>query len=358
MKKGHNIIPFETIKKILDEGRKRGNRYLEITGGEPFLHPEIIRILSYAERSGYLISILTNGLLLDEKIIQSLSTIKARLRLGFYSANKETHEYFSGEDTYDPLVNVIRILRKKRLYFGIGMPVFKKNVNEIEDTVRFAFEEGCAFVRIIPCAKYHKAENEEIDSALFEQILSTIVETIINYRDWIDLEPMVPMKIPNPIEMLTTRRCTAGCNYYHIDPEMTISPCPYLSTKIHFKLIKFNDYRDFNAMDSYMDNYFEELVDALEGACKNCEYHIVCIGGCLFEKTTRGLNPNKPQPICLKRILHHVMKKYDAKVTDDIVQAWVYSRYKDLYEDSGNRGCVRQLPIWYLNFKGRGYRTM
>ncbi len=353
MKKAHDILSFEDIKKILDEGRRRGIRYIDITGGEPFLHPDIIRILSYAEQSGYWISILTNGLLLTEDMIKSISTIKLRLRLSFYSANKETHEYFSGKGTFDPLVNIIRILRKNGIYFGIGMTVFKKNVDEIEDTMKFALEEGCAFMRIIPGAKYHKARNEDVDSNLFEQILSSIIDAVIKYRDRIDLESKISMKIPTPADLLTTRRCTAGRNLYYIDPEMTILPCPEdISANIQIKRAKFKDHQDFNAMDSYMDNYFEELVDTLEGTCKKCEFHTVCIGGCLSEKTTRGLKPNDVQPICLRKILHNVMKKYDVKVMDDIAQAWFYSHNKDVYEDFGNRDCIRRLPIWNLNFKG------
>ncbi len=355
IKKIQGALPFESIKKILDEGRKCGNRYLDITGGEPFLHPEIIKILSYAERSGYLTNVLTNGLLLDEKTIEALSAIRARLRLSLYSANKNTHEYFCGEGTFDPLKEAIGALNKKRMYFGIGMPVFKENVRDIENTVKFALDGGCAFIRIFPAAKYYRAKNEDIDGSLIEQILSSIIEVTIRHRKDINLESS--MKIPNPIEMLTTSRCTAGCNYYHIDSEMMIHPCPYISKTDQIKIIKFNDHRDFNAIDAFMDNYFEKLADKLEGACRNCEYIATCVGGCLSEKTTRSIEPDKAQPICLRNILRRVMRNYDETIANDILQSWVYSRFRDSYEDSDNRCCIRQLPIWNLSFKGRGYMS-
>jgi radical SAM protein with 4Fe4S-binding SPASM domain len=353
--KGHNYLPYETITRILDEGKKRGNRYLDITGGEPFLHPDIIKILLYAEQSGYWISILTNGLLLDEKLIQSLSTIRARIRISFYSADKKTHEYFSGENTYDPLVNIIRNLREKRLYFGIGMPVFKKNINEIEETVKFAIDEGCAFIRVSPGAKYHKAMIEDVDSSLFEEMIFSIIQSIIKYRDYVELELDSSLKIPNPIEILTTRRCTAGCNFYFIDSAMKVYPCPYISTK-NLQPMNFKDYRDFYELDNFMDNYFEKLTNNLTGMCNDCEYHTICSGGCLSEKTTRGLRSHETQPICLRKILHRVVNRFNPELIEDILQAWAHLQYKDLYEDFGNRDCMRRLPIWTINFKGWSWR--
>jgi radical SAM additional 4Fe4S-binding domain len=352
--KSQGALPFESIKQILDEGRKRGNRYLDITGGEPFLHPEIIKILTYAERSGYWTNVLTNGLLLDEKKIEALLAIHARLRLSLYSANKSTHEYFCGEGTFDPLKEAIRRLRENEIYFGVGMPVFKENVGDIKDTVRFALDAGCSFIRIFPAAKYYRAKDVEIDVSLIEEILSSIVEATIEHRAEIDLESTASMRIPNPIEMLTTRRCTAGCNYYHVDSEMMIHPCPYISDDGPIKIIKFNDSHDFDAMNASMDGYFERLAETLEGACRSCEYITTCVGGCLSEKTTRSIEPNQEQPICLRSILRRVMKKYDEKVASDILQSWVYSRFRDTFEDSGNRCCIRQLPIWNLSFIGRG----
>ena len=40
-----------------------------LTGGEPFMHPDIKEIINYFFNSGKKISIATNGLLLNEKMI-------------------------------------------------------------------------------------------------------------------------------------------------------------------------------------------------------------------------------------------------------------------------------------------------
>lgn len=346
-----NSLPLEIIKKMLDEGRTRGNWYLEITGGEPFLHPQIMDIISYAEKSGYWTYILTNGLLLNEDIIESISSLRVMLRISIYSANKDTHEYLCQDDTFDHLVDVIRMLRRRGISFGLCMPVFRANVNEIQDTIKFAFEEGCTFIRVFPGGKYYKAKNEDIDSSLFEQILSSIVEIIANHRDWVDLESDTLMNVSNPIELLTTRRCTAGCNYYHIDSNMIIHSCPFISSQNSIKEIKFNDHLDFHDMDMFMDDYFKGLIGNLKGACRECEYNTTCLGGCLSEKTMRSLESNEEQPVCMKRILQSVVDRYDAEAMDVILQSWVSTIYKDSFEDLGNRSCIRHLPFWTINFK-------
>ena len=82
-----NDLNFQQIKKIfLDytEYIKNNNfkGHINITGGEPFLHPDFFNIISLFDDHNISFGILTNGTLLNESIVKKLAIYK---NLSFYS---------------------------------------------------------------------------------------------------------------------------------------------------------------------------------------------------------------------------------------------------------------------------------
>ena len=60
-----DILNKEDIKFILDRLKKAGVKYINFTGGEPFIRNDFIEILCNAVRLFKHINITTNGLLID-----------------------------------------------------------------------------------------------------------------------------------------------------------------------------------------------------------------------------------------------------------------------------------------------------
>ena len=66
---GEKNIPLSEIKKIIDELVSAGCINLFINGGEPFLREDIVDIFNYATEKGLLISVSSNGLVINEEIL-------------------------------------------------------------------------------------------------------------------------------------------------------------------------------------------------------------------------------------------------------------------------------------------------
>ena len=91
---------LRTKEEWLELGQKAkeaGMLYLLITGGEPFLYPEIREVLSGLQKMGLIISINTNGTMIDEEIVDWLKECApSRFNITLYGASDETYEKLCG----------------------------------------------------------------------------------------------------------------------------------------------------------------------------------------------------------------------------------------------------------------------
>lgn len=70
---GHSFLPIEKTKDLIIQLKDIGVRVLELTGGEPLMHPEFKEILELACESFEYISIMTNGSLFQDELYDFIS---------------------------------------------------------------------------------------------------------------------------------------------------------------------------------------------------------------------------------------------------------------------------------------------
>ena len=80
---GKTLIPWQDWLELAEQCRGAGTLYLLLTGGEPFLYPGFRELYERLHAMGFLLSINTNGTLLDE---ETVAWLKARTGgLGWFS---------------------------------------------------------------------------------------------------------------------------------------------------------------------------------------------------------------------------------------------------------------------------------
>lgn len=134
---GTDCIKAKDIQRILEFFRERqdgGEKYLQITGGEPFLHPDIFEIIKLALLFGYTIRIQTNGILLNrmtEEQMVILSSDQILVKVSLDGWNAETHERWRARGSFNKVVSGIKRLRKYNRNIGIKTVVHDLNFPEI-----------------------------------------------------------------------------------------------------------------------------------------------------------------------------------------------------------------------------------
>lgn len=67
-----HIIPFEIIKNVIDDAKSLGCKTVCLSGGEPFLHPHILNIISYIAKLKLTCYVYTSGIYMKDEVYSSL----------------------------------------------------------------------------------------------------------------------------------------------------------------------------------------------------------------------------------------------------------------------------------------------
>lgn len=141
------IRPLRTADEwiaLAEEAKKRGMLYLLLTGGEPFLRPDFREIYTRLHQMGFVISINSNGTLIDEETVAWLKEMSPmRINITLYGASDETYKRLCRNPKgFTQTVKAIRMLKAAGITVKLNCSVTPHNVDDLEAIMEFAREEG------------------------------------------------------------------------------------------------------------------------------------------------------------------------------------------------------------------------
>lgn len=166
---GHMEISL--YKKLIEElkGFKKLNRISFWGIGEPLYHPDIIKMINLANDLSVKTQIITNGLLLDEKMVSEL--LEAGLDSLVVSIDGTSPETMSDIRSGADLKQIINNVKKFKKYknkvdreveIGIEYVIMKSNIDELKDLRKLAYELGASFIFLTNLLPYTEAMTDEI----------------------------------------------------------------------------------------------------------------------------------------------------------------------------------------------------
>ena len=149
-------LPFVLVKKVISELKEMGTKTLFFAGGgEPFIHPKAMEILSFAKESGMRVAVNTNFNFIDKKRAREIVDFKIdHIHVSLLSGTAQTyglvHPNKREEDFYKikEVLNYIALLKQKKgqhLYhplphINLYYVMFNSNYNEIKEMVDLAID--------------------------------------------------------------------------------------------------------------------------------------------------------------------------------------------------------------------------
>lgn len=137
------------IKEIILQIKFLGAKHIIFSGGEPFLREDLLEILEFAlSKKIENVALITNGLLLDEQVIERLIKIKLTHITVSLDGIEKTNDAIRGEGTFKKIVdNLDRLIfYKEKLSsrlptIGINFTIMNKNITDMLEMVKFASQK-------------------------------------------------------------------------------------------------------------------------------------------------------------------------------------------------------------------------
>ena len=137
------LFMVHQIRDLIDtcrtlSGRRSFKAHLTLTGGEPFLHPELMQLVEIISgfREVCSFSILTNGTLITPALAARLRTYGPAYVQVSVEGDRRTHDHIRGQGAYDAAMSGIRNLKKHRIPVSISFSAHRKNYTCFPDVVR------------------------------------------------------------------------------------------------------------------------------------------------------------------------------------------------------------------------------
>ena len=129
--------------RLLDQLVEMGAFWLLYSGGEIFARKDFLEIYTYAKQKGFLITLFTNGILINERIADHLLEWPPfAIEITLYGRTKKTYETLTGmPGSYERCLRGIELLRERGLPLKLKTVPTTVNKHEVFAMKRFAEEE-------------------------------------------------------------------------------------------------------------------------------------------------------------------------------------------------------------------------
>ena len=124
------FISLDDMNRLLNDAKRHGNSYFGILGGEPFLHPELFRILE-AHPDCYF-QIFTNGQLISDEVARELRRVgNASPLVSIEGTAAVSDERRGRAQVLDRTLAGLENCRRNRLITGVATSVCRTNIDDL-----------------------------------------------------------------------------------------------------------------------------------------------------------------------------------------------------------------------------------
>lgn len=215
----------ETVLKVIDDFEDLGGKELEISGGEPLLHPDVWEILKYCENKSFLTTLYTTGIanVPISDVVNKLNVDRVVISL---NGTAEITREVTGGDSYRETRDFMRMLVERGVKTEAHFVPMKQNYRDFDKLLKECKEVGIGRVKIIRLMPQGRALENWEKIHLPEMEFKKFIEYV--YR--LDSDIKIEIGTPTSAYLCLDGKCKAATSSCLIRPDGNVYPCPALKT--------------------------------------------------------------------------------------------------------------------------------
>jgi SynChlorMet cassette radical SAM/SPASM protein ScmE len=291
-----NELTKSEIFEVFDQLKENKIFRLSLFGGEPFFHPDILGILDKLNEYPFALSILTNGTLINQRMIDALKKLRflKNIQVSLDGSCADIHDWQRGEGSFDKTLSALKLLKKSGLPFSLKAIINMRNYRDIENMVLFARKiglRGMDFGDAVECGSAYKhKKNIRLSGQVYRDSFSSVISLMKAYPEFSFGGTFLQM-----LEMLQDfyrskkgngnrgkfDSCGAGFNMLSIRSDGEVVPCSSFWTLQcgNVKKQSLKEIWDKSEVLYSLRQLKDEPLSQFDN-CAKCDYLSYCNGGC------------------------------------------------------------------------------
>ena len=268
VEKRHSLLTLDQYIGIIDDiVGINPNVVFTLTGGEPLLNANCLKIAEHIKSKGASCYLLSNGILIEENNIQRISDLFDLVTISVDGPNAQVHSKTRG-DNFERVLHAIDLLRRHNVNYTVSMTVTRDNIAHVEEMAAI-FGSNLNYAPYFPVSgdpsalaitglEYYKALKSAAGVHPLSYCESTLESSLCDQ----------------------CHKCAIGDGEFSISATGDVYPCQLLHTDEFYA----GNVQEESILDIYYKS--EALkrcatldVDTIEG-CKDCAIKYICGGSC------------------------------------------------------------------------------
>lgn len=138
MLKQGKILSVDEWVRIAEQAKEMGTLFLLLTGGEPLMYPGFKELYKRISQSGIILTINTNGTLINDEIIELWKEYPPRrVNISLYGSSNATYERLCNNSIgFDQTLNAIKKCIDANIQVKINYTINSKNYDDLDEVIK------------------------------------------------------------------------------------------------------------------------------------------------------------------------------------------------------------------------------
>ena len=302
--KAKNFISFDEAKFIVDILLKKEVFHVTLTGGEPLIHPDFVKIYKLMKNAGMHVTLFSNGSLFSDEIISLLKALPPiQIEISLYGHDEASYcDFVKRKNKFGVVLNNLRKLKEAGLNVIIKFTLMKDKEQKMEYVKKLGeqlnIDVRCGLMVLATLDGNAQTKHLRISS---DQAACIELDTDDRKQAW--KEEVEKHNFSIRKEM----KCRAGITSLAISADKKLSICALLRTPSY-------KFTDTNTLSTGIKEVYKKRKEIEQlyktSACSSCTLSKLC-----FSCPGISFLENRNYTSCVSYTKEVVLKKLDLVAT-------------------------------------------